>query len=168
MTHMHFDHTSAMSEFAGATFVVSEAEWTAASTDSRPFMRGYRPEHYDYAFDYRTLSFDSERVTSYASFGRTFDLFGDGSIHLAFTPGHSAGHQAVICRLHERDFVIAGEAIYTHRQLENAPLPPRPLDMHNFRRSLQELRLFRREFPHAVITPGHDPSFYSQLASRYE
>ena len=53
--------------------------------------------HFDYAFDYRTVDFDRGGIDSYASFGRTFDLFGDGSIRLAFTPGHSAGHMSVIC-----------------------------------------------------------------------
>jgi N-acyl homoserine lactone hydrolase len=168
MTHLHFDHASAISEFPSSTFVISEQEWLAATTGRRPLLRGYRPAHYDFVFDYRTIDYNRGGIDSYATFGRTFDLFGDGSIRLAYTPGHSAGHQAVICRLRERDFVIAGDAIYTHRQLEDGPLPPRPLDMHNFRRTLQELRLFRREFPHAVITPGHDPSFYSQLDTRYE
>jgi glyoxylase-like metal-dependent hydrolase (beta-lactamase superfamily II) len=48
------------------------------------------------------------------------------------------------------------------------PLPPRPQDAHNLRRSLQELRLFRGQFPDAVITPGHDPEFYSRIEQRYE
>ena len=74
-------------------------------------------------------SFDGPSIASYASFGRTFDLFGDGSVRLAFTPGHSAGHQCVIARLRERDFVIAGDAVYTQRQLEGgarAAAPARP------------------------------------------
>ena len=91
MTHMHFDHTSGMSEFPGATFVITEDEWIAAATDSRPFLRGYRPAHFDYAFDYRTLSYDSDAISSYATFGRTFDLFGDGSVRLASTPGTAPG-----------------------------------------------------------------------------
>ena len=124
-----------------------------------PLLNGYRRAHFDYAFDYRTVDFDRGGIDSYASFGRTFDLFGDGSIRLAFTPGHSAGHMSVIAHLAERDFVIGGDAIYTQGQLDgDAPLPPRPFDAHNFRRSLQELKLFRREFPDAIITPGHDPS----------
>jgi glyoxylase-like metal-dependent hydrolase (beta-lactamase superfamily II) len=74
----------------------------------------------------------------------------------------------VIARLTQRDFVIGGDAVYTYRQLEgNAPPPPRPFDHHNWRRSLQELKLFRSQFPHAIITPGHDPSFYEQLDERY-
>jgi glyoxylase-like metal-dependent hydrolase (beta-lactamase superfamily II) len=167
MTHLHFDHTSGMAEFPGATFVVSEEEWIAATTDNRPFLRGYRPAHYDYAFDYRTLSYDSDRISSYATFGRTFDLFGDGSVRLAYTPGHSAGHQSVICRLRDRDLVIAGDAIYTYAQLDGAPEPPRPFDRHNWRRSLRELQHFHRRYPQAVIVPGHDPQHWETLSERY-
>jgi N-acyl homoserine lactone hydrolase len=169
MTHMHLDHTSAISEFPNSTFVVSEPEWEDATTGSQPLLNGYRRSHFDFAFEYRTVDFDRGGVDSYATFGRTFDLLGDGSVRLAFTPGHSAGHMSLICRLKKRDFVIGGDAMYTGRQLEPAaPLPPRPFDAHNFRRSLQELRLFHREFPDAVITPGHDQSFYEKLDGRYE
>lgn len=168
MTHLHVDHASGMSEFGGATFIVTEPEWGAATSGRRPLSNGYRPAHYDYAFDYRLLSYDRAPITSYASFGRTFDLFGDGSVRLAFTPGHSLGHQSVICRLGERDLVIAGDAIYTLAQLDDAPPPPRPADPHTWRRSLQELRLFQRQYPQAVIIPGHDPEVWAGLDRRYE
>ena len=151
-----------------ATFVVSDVEWEAATTDSRPALRGYRPSHFDYLFDYRTVDFDGPLIGSYASFGRTFDLFGDGSIRLAFTPGHSAGHCSVICRLRERDLVIAGDAIYTYDQLEGGLPPPRPLDVHLWQRSLRELKQFNRTYPEAVIIPGHDPEDWQQLEARYE
>jgi N-acyl homoserine lactone hydrolase len=167
MTHLHFDHASGMAEFPRAAFVLSEAEWIAATTESRPFMHRYRPEHYDYVFDYRTVDF-REGIQSYATFGRTFDLFGDGSVRLAYTPGHSAGHMSLICRLRDRDFVIAGDAIYTLAQLDAAPGPPRPFDPHTFRRSLGELRHFARRYPQAVIVPGHDPEFWPTLEKRYE
>src|SRR3954451_18469796 len=151
MTHLHFDHASAISEFPQSTFVVAEREWVAATNDRRPALRGYHPPHYDFAFDYRTIDFDRSGISSYATFGRTFDLFGDGSLRLAYTPGHSAGHMSVIAHLEERDFVIGGDAVYTEGQLDgSAPPPPRPFDRHNWRRSLQELKLFRREFPGAI------------------
>ena len=168
MTHLHFDHTSAISEFPGATFVVSEPEWVAATTDRRPFLRGYRPAHYNYAFDYRTLSYGGELISSYSSFGRTFDLFGDGSIRLAFTPGHSAGHQCVIARLRDRDFVIAGDLVYTMGQLAGGPEPPRPVDRHNWRRSRHELQLFRQQYPQAVVVPSHDHELWKTVDERYE
>jgi glyoxylase-like metal-dependent hydrolase (beta-lactamase superfamily II) len=169
MTHMHFDHASAISEFPNSTFVLSEVEWKAATVGPKPLLNGYRRTHFDYAFDYRTVDFDRGGIDSYASFARCFDLFGDGSIRLAYTPGHSAGHISVIAHLKERDFVIGGDTTYTEGQLDgDAPLPPRPFDAHNYRRSLQELKLFRREFPDAVVTPGHDPSFYEKLGDHYE
>ena len=168
MTHLHMDHSSAISEFPESAFVLSETEWNAAAAGPRPLMNGYRRAHFDFAFDYRTIDFDRAGIDSYASFGRTFDLFGDGSIRLAFTPGHSPGHLSVIAHLAQRDFVIGGDATYTVGQLEGtAPMPPRPYDAHNFRRSLQELRLFHTQFPDAVITPGHDPDFYSRIERRY-
>jgi len=169
MTHLHLDHSSAISEFPKSTFVVSEVEWRSATVGSRPLLNGYRRSHFDYAFDYRTVDFDRREIDSYASFGRTFDLFGDGSIRLAFTPGHSAGHISVICRLAERDFVIGGDVTYTEGQLRgDAPLPPRPYDAHNYGRSLQELKLFTREYPNSIVTPGHDPDFFARLGARYE
>jgi len=169
MTHLHIDHTSAISEFPSSTFVLSEVEWEAATVGPKPLLNGYRRAHFDYAFDYRTVDFDRGGIESYSSFARCFDLFGDGSIRLAYTPGHSAGHISVIARLRERDFVIGGDATYTEAQLDgSAPLAPRPFDAHNYRRSLQELRLFRREYPNAIVTPGHDLSFFEKLEDRYE
>jgi N-acyl homoserine lactone hydrolase len=169
MTHLHLDHASAISAFPDSTFVVSAAEWQDAAHGSKPSMNGYRRAQFDLAFDYRTVDFDGEAIGSYANFGRTFDLFGDGSVRLAFTPGHSAGHCSVICRLASADFVIGGDAIYFAGQLDGSEPPaPRPFDAHNLRRSAQELRLFHAQFPAAVITPGHDPEFYSQLAPRFE
>src|SRR5918999_4040881 len=76
MTHLHYDHASGISEFPQSTFVLSDAEWEAATTDRRPGLRGYRPAHYDYAFEYRTVDFTRGGIRSYATFGRTFDLFG--------------------------------------------------------------------------------------------
>ena len=126
MTHLHFDHASGIAEYPSATFVLSKAEWEAATTDPRPFLRGYRPAHYDYLFDYRTIDFDGPGIASYASFGRSFDLLGDGSIRIAYTPGHSAGHCSVIAHLRDRDLVIAGDAIYTQAQLEGGAAAAAP------------------------------------------
>lgn len=169
MTHLHLDHSSAISEFPNSTFVVSETEWRAAAQGPNPALNGYRRSHFDYAFEYRTVDFDRASINSYAGFGRTFDLFGDGTVRLAFTPGHSAGHMSVICRLAKRDFVIGGDCVYLSAQLDGSEAdPPRPQDAHNWRRSRQELRLFRSQFPDAIITPGHDPDFYAQAEQRYE
>lgn len=168
-THLHYDHASAISEFPDSTLIVNAVEWQYAATVRNPDFKGYRRQQFDYAFDFRTISFDSEKVNSYASFGRTLDLFGDGSVRIAYTPGHSPGHQSLICRLKERDLVISGDAIYEEKQLgTGANLPGSMHDEHNYKRSLQEIRLFGQNYPSAVITAGHDEDFYEKAPEVWE
>jgi N-acyl homoserine lactone hydrolase len=168
LTHLHEDHASAIEAFPQAKFVVSATEWQAATGGPRVRLQGYIRSHYDYAFDFATVDFDTERVESYGPFGRTFDLFGDGSVRLAYTPGHSAGHMSVILRLPRRDFVVVGDAAYDWKQFNGETEPTMLADEHNWRRSLRELQAFRRTFPYALMVPGHDPEFWEKLEPRYE
>ena len=70
MTHLHVDHASAMSEFPGATFLFSTAEWEAATTTPRPAFHGYVRRQFDHAFDYRTIEFEEgDEIGSFSSFG---------------------------------------------------------------------------------------------------
>ncbi|MGZ5323102.1 MAG: N-acyl homoserine lactonase family protein [Solirubrobacterales bacterium] len=167
MTHLHLDHASAISEFPESLFVVSSDEWREA-TEHGTIRNGYRPVHYDHAFDYCSVDFDSDAIESYGPFGRTFDLLGDGSVRLVFTPGHSAGHMSVICRLPRRDFVICGDVAHTWRLLEGRAEPGRFHDLHNWHRSAKEMRAYREAYPYALVVPGHDPEFWPKLDARYE
>lgn len=166
MTHLHIDHASAISEFGDATFLVSSAEWAAATTQGP--KHGYERKQFDHAFDYRMLDFDGSDANSYSGFGRTFDVFGDGSVRVAFTPGHTLGHMSVILRLKEREMLIAGDAIFLERTLTDTHLPFRLEDEHLFRRSLREIELYRRETPDALIVPGHDMAHFKTLDASYE
>jgi N-acyl homoserine lactone hydrolase len=168
LTHLHEDHASGIEAFPEAQFVLSATEWEAATTGSRPLLRGYHHSHYDFAFDYATIDFDGELVESYGPFGRSFDLFGDGSVRLAYTPGHSAGHMSVILRLPRRDFVVVGDAAYDWKEFQGESQPTMMADEHNWRRSLRELQAYRRTYPYALMVPGHDPEFWEKLEPRYE
>jgi N-acyl homoserine lactone hydrolase len=168
LTHLHEDHASGIEAFPQAKFVVSATEWQAATTGSFPRWRGYNRSHYDYAFDFATVDFDGEPIESYGPFGRTFDLFGDGSVRLAYTPGHSAGHMSVILRLPQRDFVVIGDAAYDWKEFNGQAEPMLIEDEHNWRRSLRELQAYRRTYPYALMVPGHDPEFWAKLEPRYE
>jgi glyoxylase-like metal-dependent hydrolase (beta-lactamase superfamily II) len=165
MTHMHPDHASAISEFPDATFVLSKQEWDAISDGG--LTDGYVKSQYDFGFDFRTFDFDSRGTDSFATFGRSFDLFGDGSIRAVFTPGHSHGHTSYVLRLREREVLVAGDAIYTMRTLEEGVLPYRMDDEHEFRRSLKEIQRYRERTPGALIIPGHDWDSFSALDPVY-
>jgi N-acyl homoserine lactone hydrolase len=169
MTHLHGDHASAISEFPGATFLISQQEWDEASTVPRPALHGYVRRHFDHAFDFRLIDFEAdEGIDSFATFGRAVDVFGDGSVRLAFTPGHTLGHMSVVLRLKQREVLVAGDAIYTLRTLETGHLPYRMEDEHLFARSLREIQIYAKETPDALVIPGHDMEAWRELSPMYE
>jgi N-acyl homoserine lactone hydrolase len=167
MTHLHMDHASAISDFQSATYVLGEGEW-AAFNARRATFSGYIHKQAAHAVDYREVVYDTRLANSYSTFGRSFDLFGDGSIRLVFTPGHSAGHQSLVVRLKDREMLIAGDAIYFLDTLEHERRGQFLDDEHNWRRSLREIQLYRRENPDALIIPSHDHTVWAELVETYE
>ena len=47
------------------------------------------------------------------------DLFGDGSVRLLSTPGHTAGHQSVAARLADREALLTADAAYLERTISD-------------------------------------------------
>jgi glyoxylase-like metal-dependent hydrolase (beta-lactamase superfamily II) len=165
MTHLHTDHAGAISEFPQATFVLSDTEWEAAAGGRE--LDGYVKRQFDHAFDYRLLDFESAESDSFASFGRSFDLFGDGSVRLVFTPGHTAGHLSVVLRLRDREALLCSDAAYTRSTIEDTRLPYKMEDEHRFRRSLREIQLYAEQTPDALVVPGHDMRAFLLLDRSY-
>jgi N-acyl homoserine lactone hydrolase len=167
ISHLHSAHASAVSEFADATFVVTAQEWEAA-TAPRAWGEGYHRKQFDHGFDYRLVDLDSSDASSHATFGRGFDVFGDGSVRLVATPGHTPGHVSVVLRLRERTALLCADAAYTGHVLRTGQLPGQFSDEHLFRRSLREIQLYEREHPDALIVPGHDAQAWESLEPSYE
>jgi N-acyl homoserine lactone hydrolase len=166
MTHMHLDHASGVAQFPDATFIVTAREWEAA-TNGPGIRGGYIPRQFDHAFDWRTIDFDGDEVSSYKSFGRTLDLFGDGSVRLAYTPGHTLGHMSVVVRTAGPEFLIAGDSAYAMRTIKESAMPYGPADEHEFRRSLKEVQRYLEQTPDAAVCPGHDLEAFRALKAVY-
>jgi N-acyl homoserine lactone hydrolase len=166
MTHLHFDHASALADFPDAMVLVSEPEWQSASGRGGA-LRGYSVAQLDPRPSYLTLDFSAATARARGAFAQTLDVLGDGSITLAFTPGHSRGHLSVILRLSSREALIAGDAIYTMATLRDGERPWRSEDAKAFERSLGALQAYDREQPEALIIPGHDMERWQGLDKRY-
>jgi N-acyl homoserine lactone hydrolase len=102
MTHLHFDHASALVDFPDATVVLSRPEWGAARARGSSLL-GYSTAQLDPGPSYCTIDFHTPPARPQGPFERTLDLLGDGSLVLLDTPGHSAGHLSIIARLRERE-----------------------------------------------------------------
>lgn len=166
MTHLHLDHAGALSELANATVVVASREWHSAHA-SKALARGYIKRQFEQAHDYRLIDYEAKSINSFATFGRSFDLFGDGSIVLVSTPGHTGGHQSVVLRLQSREALICGDAVYTRRALDHGDVPLVLADEHNYRRSAREIRAYAQMTPSALVIPGHDADLIAALDPTY-
>jgi N-acyl homoserine lactone hydrolase len=167
MTHLHPDNAGAIAQLPQATFVVDGHEWAAAAAGG--LMRAYRRALFDHALDWRTVDFDSPRgVDSFASFGRTIDLLGDGSVRLVSTPGHTRGHLSVLLRLRSgRELLLTGDAAYARRSIDEELVPVFCDDVHNYLRSLREIRRYLELTPSAHVVCGHDAEHWPQVRPRY-
>jgi glyoxylase-like metal-dependent hydrolase (beta-lactamase superfamily II) len=165
MTHLHFDHASALCDFPGTKVLVSGEEW-AAATARGSVLRGYSKAQLDPRPSYMTVDFAGDGA-AYGPFERAVDVFGDGSLTLVSTPGHSVGHLSVIARLGDREALLAGDAVYTLGTLREGERPWRSEDSRAFETSLAALRAWDLEHPDALVVPGHDMAAWERLEAIY-
>ncbi|MDX6718571.1 MAG: N-acyl homoserine lactone hydrolase [Solirubrobacteraceae bacterium] len=165
MTHLHNDHVSGAAQFPHATFVVDGAEWRAACAGG--FPEGYRREHFDQPFDWRVLDYEAPDVRAHGAFERSLDLFGDGSVRLLSTPGHTLGHQSILLALADRELLLTGDAAYTRRTIDDDLVPIFLADERLYLRSLAAVRDHVRQAPDTVVICGHDAQRWGQLEPVY-
>ena len=96
MTHLHYDHAGRgrgvpAGDVRRRRRRVGARRARAASRLPRPAVRA--------PFDWRVIDFDDPRGHVVRHLRAHVDLFGDGSVRLLSTPGHSTGHLSVLLRL---------------------------------------------------------------------
>ncbi len=144
-SHLHFDHSGGNALIPNARIVVQDAEWEAGRTPELIEANAYNPRNYDHG----------HLVTRVNG---AFDLFRDGTIETIPTFGHTPGHQSLRVRLPSGEIVLAADACYLCRTLDELHLPPLVYDRAGMLDSLLLLRRLRRSG--ARIFYGHDPAFW--------
>jgi N-acyl homoserine lactone hydrolase len=150
-----------------ATQLVSPQARPAPGAQSSS-LSGYSTAQLDPRPHYRTLDFTAPSVTARGPFERTFDVFGDGSLTLAATPGHTAGHLSLIARLAEREVLLTADAAYTLATIRDGERPWLIHDRNAFEHSLRQIQAYDRENPDAIIIPGHDMATWKAACARLE
>jgi N-acyl homoserine lactone hydrolase len=100
LSHFHSDHTGNANEFAAATWIVQKAERDYMFADSPQGI--IQPATYAALRDAKTKVLNDE----------DFDVFGDGSVVVMATPGHTPGHQVVAVKLANRGTVVLAGDLY--------------------------------------------------------
>ena len=166
MTHLHYDHASGAGQFPDATFVVNRREWGPASTGGA--LQGYHPPHLIPTLDWASVDFEGESVQPAATFERSLDLLGDGSIRLVSTPGHTDGHMSILLRTAGGDLLLAGDAAYARKTIDERLVPLYLTGKREeYEHTLEQLARFVETHPDAVVICGHDPWSWPTLEPVY-
>lgn len=107
LSHLHFDHVGSAEAFVDATFVAGLGE--RARSDSR--MDGFEPAKLAWIRQGAWREIDFGEGTPYATFDRSFDLFGDASIILIAGGGHTEGGMAALLQLPRGPVLLAHDRI---------------------------------------------------------
>ena len=100
LSHYHSDHTANANDFAGATWIVQKAE--------RDFMFADKPQGIIQPAQYTALKNAKTKILN----NEDLDVFGDGTVVIMSTPGHTQGHQVLFVRLPKRGPVVLAGDLY--------------------------------------------------------
>ena len=146
-SHLHFDHVGGNVELPNAKLVVQRLEWEAAANPELIRKNGYNRKDFD--LGHKLLLTDGEH-----------DLFGDGSVTLIPTYGHTAGHQSLRVRLDTGEVVMTADSCYMRKTLEEMVLPPFAHSYDAMREVINRYRAMEKAGARLIF--GHDPAQWNE------
>ncbi|MCE2486343.1 MAG: N-acyl homoserine lactonase family protein [Desulfurellaceae bacterium] len=149
-SHFHFDHAGGNEFFPDSTILVQKEELGATRDPALLKKVLFDPKDYDHELDYREIEGE-------------LDIFGDGSLVLFPTHGHTPGHQSLRVRVSKgSDIVLTADACYTQKNMDENLLPSIAFDETEMYKSLATLRDLRDKSG-ATIIYGHDPRQWQEI-----
>lgn len=152
LTHLHPDHVSGLAHVVDAPrILVSEPELAASGRFSlNRLLSGHM-------WADATLEPFALEETGLGPRGRSFDLFGDGSVHLVWVPGHAEGQVAVLARTGTGTVLLASDAAYGARSLSEGIPPGAVTDRGAAVESLAWVREVATSEDCVAVLANHDP-----------
>jgi glyoxylase-like metal-dependent hydrolase (beta-lactamase superfamily II) len=137
LSHWHPDHTGNLDEFPDATVIIQKAEWDyAMALLQKPFS----PDH-------KSQLIEGDK-----------DLFGDGSLTVLSTPGHTPGHQSLLVQLPQRGWIVlSGDVVHFRDNWEQRRVPSVNNNAEQTQASMQRVAQILED-KHAELWINHDES----------
>ena len=135
VSHTHPDHIGNVEMFPQAMLLVQKAEYEWPGPNNAP---RFKPEH-------PVTKLEGDR-----------DVFGDGTVTILSTPGHTPGHQSLLVKLPKTGaLVLSGDAAHFQSNWENRRVPSLNTSAEQTRASMQRIAdILSRE--KAALWINHD------------
>jgi N-acyl homoserine lactone hydrolase len=152
LSHMHLDHAGGMTLFPNATFIVRKAELQTAWWPES-FQRGaYILKDYQDTRGYKYIELGNE----------DYDVFGDGSVVVIDSKGHTQGHQSVIVTLaNSGKIVLTGDSCYMKENIDERVVPGIVWDPVWAIKTIDKMRELRKRGAYIIV--GHDPDAWEEI-----
>jgi N-acyl homoserine lactone hydrolase len=113
ISHYHPDHTGQIASFPKATLLIGAKEWEAISSPKPPEGANYKPFEGWIKGDNKVEPVATDK-----------DVFGDGSVIMLRTPGHTPGHSSLLVKLAQMGpVIITGDAVHFRENWDTVGVP---------------------------------------------
>lgn len=149
VTHMHFDHIAGLIDMPEYDkIIMSENE---PYKENKPFVYGNYFKHI------KQIDFiDFKNATKISPLGKAIDFFGDGSLFVIDTYGHSAGHLSFLVNSKTNPQFIASDAyVFESEELTKKGPGIYTLDFEAGHQVIKDIIEFGKEYPDVKIVTGH-------------
>jgi glyoxylase-like metal-dependent hydrolase (beta-lactamase superfamily II) len=144
MSHGHGDHSGNANYFGASTLYMQTPEHNA--------VFGPEPQK----FNFIAANFESLRNARTVKLNGDHDVFGDGSVVIKSTPGHTPGHQSLFVRLPKSaPVVLSGDMVHISSNWEAKRAPSFNYNAEQSVRSMNEIDAFLKSTG-ATLWINHD------------
>lgn len=157
VSHAHFDHTGGLYLFPNAKLFIGAADLPYVFWPSSPSLQ----------LTYRYQDIEAARHYAWNPLEGDHDLFGDGSIQILSTPGHTPGHSSLLIRLPQQRLLLSGDVVHLRSALHDEL--PMGID-HSGDRTIRSIQRIKQvaDSVEARIWVNHDPDDWKEFGARNE
>jgi N-acyl homoserine lactone hydrolase len=147
LSHYHGDHVGNANDYARSTWLVQKPDHDAM------FDPSVRPESME---PYKLLEHSKTQLLN-----GDHDVFGDGTVFLKFTPGHTPGHQSLYVKLAKTGGVMLSGDLYHYPEERSLDRMPEAEKSRQTAASRAALEAFMKQV-NAELWIEHDISLFSR------